>query len=307
MDKISFMIYIFSVSKRQCEFSRYLPVNNEALRWGIYCKDAGYSQVPPGADYPLIPENHPKHYAEKVKTGRILREFQMVYITSGTGWFEDSIKGRRDIGAGNMLILFPGVKHAYSPYKETGWQEYWVGFAGLHANRLRDNGLFDPANPIHYIGINQSIMADYEQIVQFCREQTPGFQVLLGVMVLQLLAHLHVSEISSKTSHKDSELVQTARVIMQLHLEDGIEVERIAEELSVSYMHLLKIFRQYTGLTPYQYYLQLRVYRAQELLQQTRFSVKEVAVTMNFDNQYYFSRFFKKKTGMTPTECRAVE
>jgi len=305
MYKVSFVIYIFLMNKQQYGFSRYLPVNSSALRWEIYCKGAGYAQIPPGADYPLVPEEHPKNYAERVKTGRVLREFQVVYVTSGTGWFEDSINGRRDIGAGDMCILFPGVKHAYSPYKETGWQEYWVEFAGAHADRLRENGLFGPVNPIHHIGINRAIIADYEQIVQFCRQQTPGFQVLLGVMVLQLLAHLHVSEISSKTSHEDSELVQTARSIMQLHLEDGIEVKHIAKELGVSYARLLKIFRQYTGLTPYQYYLQLRVYRAQELLQQTEFSVKEVAATMNFENQYYFSRIFKKKTGMRPTEWKA--
>ncbi len=110
---------------------------------------------------------------------------------------------------------------------------------------------------------------------------------------------------SRRTSHKDSELVQTARSIMQLHLEEGIEVEQIARELGVGYTHLLEIFRQYTGLTPYQYYLQLRVHRAKEMLQSPDLSIKEVSGRMNFENQYYFSRFFKKKTGYTPSEWKA--
>ncbi len=222
-------------------FSRYLPVNKEALRWEIYCNDAGYSQVPPGADYPLRPQEHPEAYAATVATGRILREFQVIYITAGKGWFEDHEGHRQDVRAGDMLMLFPGIRHAYSPLKDTGWQEYWVGFAGEHADRLYKNGLFEPGRPIHHIGINQDIMADYEQIIHLCRQQIPGFQVLLGALVLQLMAHIHASEMSRRTSHKDSELVQTARSIMQLHLEEGIEVEQIARELGVRPVYCRKI------------------------------------------------------------------
>ena len=63
-------------------FSRYLPVNNEALRWEIHCSDAGYAQVPAGTVYPPMPETHPKAYAATVTTGRVLREFQVVYNTN---------------------------------------------------------------------------------------------------------------------------------------------------------------------------------------------------------------------------------
>jgi AraC-like DNA-binding protein len=286
-------------------FSRYLPVNDEALRWEIFCNDAGYTQVPAGSSYPPMPEKHPKDYAATVATGRVLREFQVVYISSGRGWFEGADQVRRSITAGDLFIVFPGVRHAYSPDKETGWHEYWVGFGGEHANRLYRNGLFTHENPVHHIGLDQDIMADFEQIIQLCRQQPPGFQVLLGSLVLQLLAHVHACEIRSKTTHGDSDLVETARSIMLLHLEEGIEVEDIASELGMTYNHLLSIFRQYTGLTPYQYFLQLRIHRSKELLQDKDLSIKEISARMNFENQYYFSRLFKKKTGLSPSEWRS--
>ncbi len=285
-------------------FSRYLPVNEEALRWEIYCNDAGYGHIPAGASYPLHPEDHPRSYASTVATGRVLREFQVVYITSGSGWLKDHVRGRQEIKAGDIFILFPGVWHAYSPNIETGWQEYWVGFSGEHANRLHRNGLFDPSKPIHHLGVNQEIMADYEHIVQLCRDQTPGFQIRLGALVLQLLAHIHASEMTSQTAHGDRDLIKGARSLMQMHLESGIEVEQLADELGVAYTHLLNIFRQYTGLTPYQYFLQLRIHRARELLLNQDLSIKEVAALLNFENQYYFSRLFKRKTGLSPTQWK---
>ncbi len=285
-------------------FSRYLPVNQEALLWEIYCNDAGCTQIPPGSNYPPRPDIHPKSFAETVATGRVLREFQIVYITAGEGWFEDSLHSKRQIQAGDIFILFPGIKHAYSPSKETGWQEYWVGFSGDHAMRLYENGLLDPKESLQHIGINRELMADYEQIVQLCREQTPGFQIRLGALVMQLLAHIHTTTAKAQTSNIDSETVRTARSIMMLHLEAGIEVEELALQAGVSYNHLLEIFRKYTGLTPYNYFLQLRIHYAKKLLQEKEISVKEVAARMNFENQYYFSRLFKRKTGYSPTQWR---
>lgn len=304
MDKKTEGIYIICVTAEPRSFSRYLPVNPEALRWEIHCNDAGYSQVPPGACYPLVPEDHPTEYAATVATGRILQEFQVVYITAGRGYFECERMGSRRVTAGDMMMLFPGVRHAYRPSRETGWHEYWVGFSGEHAYRLWHNRLFSPEEAIHHIGVNQEIIADYEQIVRLCRQQSPGFQVRLGALVLQLLAHIHATETTSKIDAGDSERVGRARAIMQQHLDSGIDVRTIAEEIGLGYSRLLEIFRQYTGLTPYQYFLQLRMHRAKELLQEPRLSVKEVAAHMHFENQYYFSRLFKKKTGLTPSEWR---
>lgn len=285
-------------------FSRYLPVNKEAERWEIYCNDAGYSQAPAGSKYPPHPENHPETYSATVSTGRMLMEFQVVYIRSGRGWYEGPDKIRHDISAGDLFVLFPGIRHAYSPDIETGWHEYWVGFAGRHASRLYENGLISAQKPIHHIGLNQDIMADFEQIILLCRSQPPGFQVLLGALVLQLLAHIHVCDIQAKTTHGDSEYVESARSIMMMHVEDGIEVEDIADELGMSYTRLLKLFRDYTGMTPYQYFLQLRIHQAKEMLHDPSLSVKEISSQLNFDNQYYFSRLFKKKTGMSPSKWR---
>ncbi len=285
-------------------FSRYLPVNAEALRWEIHCNDAGYSHVPPGARYPLVPEDHPKDYAATVVTGRILQEFQAVYITAGRGYFEGERMGSVEVRAGDVMLLFPGVRHAYRPSRETGWQEYWVGFSGDHAYRLWHNGLFTPEQAVHHIGLNQEVMADYEQIVRLCRQQPPGFQVRLGAIVLQLLAHIHSIETTSRTAVGDSELVQKVRSLMQRHIDDGIEVPHIAKKLGVGYTHLLGVFRKYTGLTPYQYFLQMRILRAKELLQDPHLSVKEVAAIMKFENQYYFSRIFKRKTGQSPSEWK---
>lgn len=295
------MIYIFRVAHSIRKFSTYLPVNREAERWEIWCNDAGYARIPPGSPYPPNPGDHPRSHSNNVATGRVLNEFQVVYLTAGKGWFRSEETGHRELAGGDTFLLFPGVRHSYSPYPATGWHEYWVGFSGEHAHRLWSHGLFSPDRAISSVGLSQELIADYERIVGLCRDQPPGFQVRLGALVLQLLAHIHTSEMSARTSKGDSLIIDRARAVMQDQIDEGVEVETIARRVGVGYARLLDVFRQYTGLTPYQYFLQLRIRRAQELLREPGASVKAVSATMNFENQYYFSRLFKKKTGVAPT------
>jgi AraC-like DNA-binding protein len=57
-------------------------------------------------------------------------------------------------------------------------------------------------------------------------------------------------------------------------------------------------------MTPYQYYIQIKIDRACRLLEQTDISIKEAAWTLGFDDPYYFSRLFKQKTGIPPSEWK---
>ena len=57
-------------------------------------------------------------------------------------------------------------------------------------------------------------------------------------------------------------------------------------------------------MTPYQYYIQLKIHKAESLLEQENITVKEAAHRMGFDDQYYFSRLFKNKTGVSPSEWK---
>ena len=78
-------------------------------------------------------------------------------------------------------------------------------------------------------------------------------------------------------------------------------MESLSVSLGLGYSRLSKIFKRYTGLSPHQYYRQLKINRAKELLQAKQYSIKEVAFRLSFENTYYFSRIFKRKTGLSPS------
>ena len=74
--------------------------------------------------------------------------------------------------------------------------------------------------------------------------------------------------------------------------------------MNVGYSWFRKLFKNYTGLSPGQYYLQLKIEKAKELLCNSNSPIKKIAQELNFDSSFYFSRIFKDKTGLKPTEYR---
>ena len=106
----------------------YLTANySNTAKWGILCTTVGYQIVAPRCHYPL--SIHPDNYNFK-RYGRILHEYQFVYIVAGSGYFTSDSCATTKVSAGTIIMLFPGERHTYRPDANTGWTEYLVGFKG---------------------------------------------------------------------------------------------------------------------------------------------------------------------------------
>ena len=84
---------------------RYLTIGTTDEDWGIVVTTVGYQFIPPKGHYPL--SRHPDNYDFKPQTGRILNEYQLVYITKGSGYFSSQSCKLQKINAGTMILLFP--------------------------------------------------------------------------------------------------------------------------------------------------------------------------------------------------------
>lgn len=79
-------------------------------------------------------------------------------------------------------------------------------------------------------------------------------------------------------------------------------ISEMAKMCAMSEPSLRRLFKQYAGISPLGYILQLKISRAQLLLEVGGFSIAQVAEASGFEDAAYFSRIFKKKTGLAPSE-----
>lgn len=284
---------------------KYLAVSPQDLMWGTAVNSVGFQDITPGMPYP--PQDHPSRYVFSTDRGRILNEYQLVYITRGKGRFASAALGHGvDVKEGSMMLLFPGEWHTYRPDKDSGWKEYWIGFQGSTIDHIVKEGFFSKARPIFNPGLRDEVVNLYESAVRVAEEGRSSFQQVLGAIAMHILSQaVYFDRNRTFQSSGVLEKMESAKAIIAAeytHIEPG----EIASRLFMSYSAFRKSFRQYTGFSPAKYILDVRFSRVKEELTNTAKPVKDIAYSMGFPNYDYFLTAFKRITGQTPSEYREM-
>lgn len=281
---------------------RYLTISPADREWGMVCTTVGYQNVAPRSPYPV--SRHPTDY-NPILSGRVLDEYQLIYITSGSGFFRSASFPTTKVSAGTIIMLFPGEWHTYGPDKKTGWSELWVGFKGEAADRITSRGFFTRKEPLLKIGISDTISGLYGELTSHAEKQKSGYQQLMAGVVEHILGLVHYKRQNIATENNPTiEKINRARMLMRENIGNPLSPEQIASELGLGYTWFRRVFREYMGISPAQYQIQLRMAKAKELLVSSGLPVSEIAYELGFESISQFSTFFKKRTGTTPTEFR---
>ena len=282
-------------------FFRYFPVSDRDRRWGLHLTTAGESRIPPRSVYP--PRGHPGGYHFDWKRGRILREYQFVYISAGEGVLEMA-RSRWRITPGQAFILFPGAWHRYRPDTRTGWSEHWVGCDGPVVRRLVRHGFFSPQRPVLRVREEDLLLGAFSSVIEAIHAGRPALQQVASGATLYIMSLLYSAQQPGQEGQNVARAIHEAMHGMADPTQPGPPLPELARRLGVSYTWFRRMFTHHTGLSPHQYRLQIKLGRARTLLSDTTLTVKEVAFRCGFENEHYFSRLFKRKTGRAPGEWR---
>ena len=106
-----------------------------------------------------------------------------------------------------------------------------------------------------------------------------------------------------KNEYLDREMHSAVTYFNENYNQD-ISIENYAQTRGMSVSWFIRNFKKYTGMTPMQFIVSLRVNNAQILLEQTNYSIYEIAKIVGYDDQLYFSRLFRKQKGFSPSQYR---
>ncbi len=284
------------------DFFKYMT-NGPAIRdWGLFITVAGKSLSLPQKEYPST--EHPSGYYFPYENGRTLQEYQILYITEGRGVFE-SEKGLFKVQAGNLLIIRKGQWHRYKPDEDSGWTEFYVGFDGHLADHFLLQKSVLEGKSVIPVGKHTELLDTYLQVFDLIQDEKPGFQEIASGLIIKLLGYIVAFQKQSDFSSKPLEkAIQELRFAMREDIVAQPNLEYYAQLCNVSTDYFRIMFKKYTGVSPHQYQLDLKLMRAKELLVTSTKSVKEISYELGFQSVHYFSRYFKKRMGMNASELR---
>jgi AraC-like DNA-binding protein len=283
----------------------YLPAKPADSIWGCVTTGVGFANVLPNQSYP--PKQHPLDHYFDWKEGRVLRSYQILLISAGSGIFEcEAQRNVQQVEPGTVIVLFPGIWHRYQPTAGTGWVEHWIECHGPVFDEATRSGLIHPKNSLIKAGATRDLSDCFERCLVLARMDAMANQDLLstlGLHMLSLLGHLHRGE---RGFTKDiDDVVQRAHMLIALRCQESLDLPALAAELGIGYSMFRHNFKARVGISPRQHYLNTRIQKAQDLLVSTAKSVKEIAGILGFESPSHLSKQFKKRIGISPLDWRA--
>ena len=249
------------------------------------------------SEHPKMPTYRPR--------GRV--DFQIIYIAAGCGHFHfDTVDNETIVPAGNIVIFRPKELQKYEYYGEDKTEVYWIHFTGSDVkNILRKYG-FPDNERIFPVGTSMEYERIFKRIIielQRCQDNYEEMLTLLLRHLLIIFQRELTREPVLKNEYLDHEM-DTAVTYFNENYNRDINIEEYATSKGMSVSWFIRSFKKFTGSTPMQFIVALRVNNAQVLLETTNYSINEISKIVGYDNQLYFSRLFHKLKGFSPREYR---
>ena len=294
------------------EFYHYLPVNDDAMRWGLYVTGAGRGRIPMGAHYP--PEDHPSLYEFDWKRGRTLPELQLILITKGQGVFKSEATGEIPVEPNTLILLFPGVWHTYHPDPCTGWHERWISLSGETTHRLMNQGLISPEKAVQPVNHVAKLIHAFDSLLDRIHTCPQENSILLSLRAMNLIAEAieqtmdeplpSAAQASDRTRHVSDTLVAQAMDLIWTHSHRPLSVNEVAEHLPCTRRTLERRFAMEHGHAILEEINACRLSRARRLLRETDLPIKLIAPQAGFTSRERMRIAFQDKEGCSPAQYR---
>lgn len=209
---------------------------------------------------------------------------------------------------GDLLLFPPDATHYYHRAEHTNeWHHQWIYFRP----RALWSEWLDWTDRVNHVGrltipnekTYQDILHLFQQIEQEYNSETLFSEEMSMCLLEQLLIKCFKLDPSNKQRMSDPRILSACHFIIE-HLEQNHKVSEIAEHVHISPSRLAHLFVQQIGASIIKWREEQRMIKAQHLLHTSGAPIYHISRQLGYDDPLYFSRLFKRYTGLNPSEYR---
>lgn len=225
--------------------------------------------------------------------------YEFNYYDSGK--LSTTINGTDFIASGGESILIPpGVYHENRCVSQEGFTGFFFRF---YLNKAESNstGCYDMISKVlkkpHPFPIKENVSILFDN------------QSLLGVQAsfLNWLFNTYetlATDIKPAAPQQDSNISKQVILYLNEYYKNKVYVSDIAKAMNMSYRTLARIFKAETGFSIIEKLTEIRVHKAKQLLRTTDYTMFQIANEVGFENEYYFSKAFRKYSFTSPSSYK---
>jgi len=227
---------------------------------------------------------------------RISSDHYLLYCVNGTGRASIGNKSFA-LNQGDILYIPPEKPFRSACDPKQGWEIWFTCFGGSYAQKLTTLAGLTAKQPLRRIGVQQPLIDRFHEIYSLICGKLPGYCKDAAARLILLLIDLGKPE-----SERVADLMHHfGKISYQTQ-----SLDEICEATGLSKYHLIRRFKHSLGVPPWTYILQLKMDEAKRLLVHTSLSIAQVAQHVGFPDANYFSRSFRKHTGVSPSAYRRL-
>lgn len=206
-------------------------------------------------------------------------------------------------GPGDLYILKQGLEVEYFSIDQKQIEKVWFNMHGRLLDHLMEAYNMTDDVIISHCDVEHEIFKIHDVLQS--SSPAPDATCKLALYIHELIMKISLSNNTADLSFQPaSSTAEKLKNLIEHQIYYKTSLQDLAKQESTTEKYMIRTFKDKYGVTPYAYLIQKRIEAAEELLRTTELSVKDIAAKLAFSDSNYFSRAFKKHTGLSPVVYR---
>jgi len=203
---------------------------------------------------------------------------------------------------GDLVVYGPGQWHMQ--YSDIGVAPRFVTISfelgGLEWTPLLNRKFTAPQNVVTLL---QNMLREQERMDPFSSDIILSQLNLLLLMLLREAAAPKGGKLqTSNAIHSENEIIRQAQQFISSHIREKLSVPLVARQVDVSPSYLTALFHKNLQISPGEYIRRIKLQESKQMIRENNLNFTEIAAELQYSTVHHFSRQFKEKFGITPTE-----